>query len=127
MNTAFHLYEAADICIREVERRLPLIGSDIHFKTKQKFNNISETVKRLEYLVESFLDEYNGAYDDKTIADRTENIRRIASWYARLALLIGDRCDCGDGTKEQHIMQFVDNMPAQGNIEEKTLTRLTLK
>lgn len=127
VNSAFHLFEAGDMLLREFERRLNNKKMGMRHETKKRVTDMLNYIHKCEFCAEALLKDYNDAFLEK-ISNRYEEIRRIASYYARLSILIGDRCNNSNSwQKESLIMDFIKTMPDNGNIDEETLNNLIIK
>ncbi len=124
VNSAFFLYEGADMLIRAAERRFKKKGSALRHKQKELFTKISKAVTHLEYLVLQFQPYYDESYEDK-IGEKYCNIQKAADFYSQFALLAGDRLSTEE--KEKKLLNYVRKFKPNGWISEETLSEVKLK
>ncbi len=124
INQAFYLYEAADMCIREAERKFIKRGEGLKFELKRLFNQIRDCFRRLESLVEQFLPYYNDAFESR-IGGAYEDIQKSAEFYAIFALLCGDRLSTHK--KEKKLLDYIRKFKSSGHISEETIEKIKLK
>ncbi len=126
VNSYYFLMEASDIILRQTEVYLASMGCGLIHHVKNRHKQMMKQIEVLKNNQLNFIKDYELGFGcDWT---KYEDLRYTAAWYARLVLLIGDRCGFGDSDeKEKAIIKFIYDMESNGIIDHEMMEHLKIK
>lgn len=113
--------------LREAERIFNANGKGIKKEVKMRHSQFLRHAKALHNLNGRLWDDYQNAYKDKW--QKTDELRRIASYMARLMMLIADRCSdpADDWYVEDKIMRMVQELPEKGLVSQELVDEMKMR
>lgn len=123
-NSYYVMMESADFILSELQRFLEVAGRDLKFDIKKRHNIMMSHVTALRNTQTKFTTDYQ-CFGEQELVKYTSLITS-ASYICRIVLLIGDRINSCPEVQD-HIEEFIKNLPTQGLIDQRIVDNFKTK
>lgn len=127
VNCYYILQEASDMLLRSAEKMYAKYNVGVRQEVKMRHNQFMRQAKLVHNLNERLMDDYCVAFGNKI--QHIDEILRIASYMARIMMLIADRCSGTDTehAMEQRIYNYIKRLPETGCVSKECIESLKFK
>lgn len=108
-NLCYILAESASVMVREVERRLRIMGKGFVHEKKMRFSQLLKKMTDVKCFYEDNFTKL--VWDADRRAERNDEFRKDASDIALLAMLFADKCGESADNRRQ-LMDFMMKLPS---------------
>ena len=127
-NVYYMLMTAADQVLYRTEEYFAAMGVAMVGKKKVRHRNMMSHYNTMKQMMDSVEKDYVESFGED-FWKKFDEIRASGAYFARLAVLVADRCRSEEveGERERGIESYVHNMPAGGCCDDEFLKRFFLR